>query len=391
MGAMAFGAKSADAVSPVVQGNTAFALDFYQRERTQDGNLFFSPYSISTALAMTYAGARGQTEREMAKVLHCSVTQEELARSFASLAERFGQIQKQKQVNLSVANSLWCERKYTFTEAFLELNRKHFGAEVQLLDFSGHPDQSREEINAWVERKTQNRIQNLLQPPNITPFTTLVLCNAIYFKGNWLTQFDPKATTREPFFQKTTQKAEVPMMTAELKVRSYKAKDAVLFALPYAGNDLSMAVILPEQLDGLKAVEDSLNAPVLQEWLSALDASSETKATIVLPKFKLNLRLELSKTLKSMGMASAFGGGADFSGMSPSKDLSISEVVHQAFLDVNEEGTEAAAATAVVMSRLAAHVSPQLLLRADHPFLFLIRERQTGSILFLGRLVDPTN
>ncbi len=385
----AFADSFAAGTPALVAGNTAFALDLYQREKGQAGNLFFSPYSISTALAMTAAGARGQTEKEMATALHFTLPPPELARGFAQLAERFAQIEKQKRVSLTVANSLWCEKKYPFNAAFLELNRKYYGAEVRPLGFAGDPAAARETINSWIAQKTQDKIRDLLQPSQISPLTTLVLCNAIYFKGSWVTRFDSKATRPEPFFLARDKRVDVPMMSAQFKVRSYETGDAVLFALPYSGDDLSLAIILPNAVDGLGALEKELNAASLPQWLASLDAAREAKASVALPEFKLNCRLSLADDLKAMGMPSAFGSSADFSGMSSARDLFISEVVHQAFVDVNEEGTEAAAATAVTMTKSIALERP-LVLRADHPFIFLIRERQTGTILFLGRLVNPT-
>ncbi len=391
VGALILAANGKRAASAVVEGNTAFALDLYHRVRTQGGNLFFSPYSISTALAMTYAGARGQTEKEMARVLHFTLPQAELHCAFAELAERFAEIEKQGQISLIVANSLWCEQTYPFLDTFLDLNRKHYRAEVRLVDFVGRPEPSRREINAWVEEKTHGKIRDLIQPGQITEVTTLVLCNAIYFKGLWLTQFRPDVTRVEPFFIAKERKVNAPLMRQTLRVQTHATSDAVIFALPYAGEDLSLVVLLPKTVDGLEAIESQLTAARLQTWLTALDKARGIKAVVYLPRFKLTCRLDLAGVLAAMGMPSAFRRGADFSGISHANDLFISHVVHQAFVDVNEEGTEAAGATGVVVSRTAVEPTRPLELRVDHPFLFIIRERQTGSILFLGRVVDPTN
>lgn len=386
---MCAASATAATVREVVAGNTAFALDLYRRTKADQENLFFSPYSISTALAMTYAGARGQTEKEMSQVLHFTLPQTQLHREFAELAERFAQIERQKQNRLIVANSLWCEQRYPFLEPFLDLNRQHYRAELRLMDFAGKPEPSRKEINAWVERQTHDRIRDLLHPGQIDPLTKLVLCNAIYFKGIWLAQFDPKATRTRPFFVTAERQVNIPLMEQRLRVPTYTTSDAVLFALPYTGKDLSLVVLLPKSVDGLGALEGKLSAAELQAWLAALDQARESEAVVSLPKFKLNCRLELAEVLAALGMPSAFGRKADFSGMSRANDLFISHVVHQAFVDINEEGTEATAATAVVMNQRLARPSQPLVLRVDHPFLFLIRERQTGSILFLGRLADP--
>ncbi len=377
------------ALTEVIEGNTAFALDLHQREHDQPGNLFFSPYSISTALAMTWAGARGRTEQEIARVLHFTLPQADLSRAFGALAERFAQIEKQKHVSLSIANSLWCQRDYPFLKAFLDLNRTYFQAETRSVDFAHHSEAARGEINRWIEHKTQDRIRELLAPDQVMPATALVLCNAVYFRGKWVTQFDPKATATNVFFPRPGQRVAVPMMSGKMKLRSQAPGDLTLFVLPYTGKDLSMVILLPEAVDGLSALEQRLNAKVLTSWLAALDQAHESEAIVVLPKFKLNCRLNLKDDLAAMGMASAFKPGADFSGMTPAEKLWISEVVHQALVDVNEEGTEAAAATTVVVTR-SVNESHAPVFRVDHPFLFLIRERQTGSILFLGRVVDPT-
>ena len=379
----------ATALTEVVEGNTAFALDLHRRERDQPGNLFFSPYSISTALAMTWAGAKGRTEQEIARVFHFTLPPGDLPRAFGELAERFAQIEKQKHISLRIANSLWCQRDYPFLKPFLDLNRTHLQAELGSVDFDHHTEAAREEINRWIERKTQDRIRELMAPGQVTPVTTLVLCNAVYFKGKWVTQFDPKATATNVFFPRRGQRVTVPMMSGKMKVRSQSPGDLTLLVLPYTGNDLSMVILLPEAVDGLGALEQRLDAKELTSWLAALDQARESEAIVVLPKFKLNCRLNLKDDLAAMGMPSAFKPGADFSGMTSAEKLWISDVVHQAFVDVNEEGTEAAAATAVAMTR-SASASHTPLFRVDHPFLFLIRERQTGSILFLGRVVDPT-
>jgi len=377
-------------IAPVVKGNTAFAMDLYQRERGEAGNLFYSPYSISTALAMTLAGARGQTEQEMARVLHFTLPQEDVHRAFGGLTERGNEIQKRNQISLKIANSLWCQRDYHFTEAFLKVNRAYYRAEARLVDFLGNTEAARQEINAWVAKETRDKIQYLLRPPVPSSLTTLVLCNAIYFKGKWATQFDPKATGPAPFFVSAGRDVQVPTMSQKLKLRSRDAGDFRLFTLPYTGGDLSLVILLPKAVDGLTALERQLSADRLQKWLAALDGAPESKAVVYLPRFKLNCRLELAKELAAMGMPSAFvQHSADFSGMTGTRDLNISEVVHQAFVEVNEEGTEAAAATAVVMDR-SSSVTPTPEFRVDHPFVLLIREQQTGSILFLGRVVDPS-
>jgi serpin B len=393
MAATLFGANtcSPDAPAPsleaVVQGNIAFALDLYQREKGKAPNLFFSPYSLSTALAMTYAGARGRTAEEMARTLHFEPASAIVHQAFADLYSRFDQIEKQQRVSLSVANLLWSQRGYPFAPDFLELNQKCYHVEPRQVDFVGQAEAIRQEINSWVERKTHDKIRELLKPGQIDAMTRLVLCNAIYFKGDWAAKFDPKATRPEPFFVNSNQTVTVPLMSRRLKLRCHAVDDFTLFALPYVGNDLAMVVMLPDDREGLPAVEHRLSAAVLQGWLKALNAVPEAEAAVWLPKLKLNCRLDLAQDLSGMGMPSAFAATADFSGINGKRDLFISGVVHQAYVDVNEEGTEAAAATGVTVS-LTSVVRP-MALRVDHPFLFFIVEQQTGSILFIGRVTDP--
>src|SRR6266700_385294 len=381
-------AAANSSIAEVVKGNTAFAVELYQRERAKGHNLFFSPYSLWTALAMTYAGARGQTEQEMARVLHFGLSQAELHPAFGGLARRMEQIGSSNQVSLSVANSLWCQRTYRLAAPFLKLNADYYGAEAQSVDFAGSSEATRQEINSGIARKTQDKIPELLQPGQLSPDTRLALCNAVYFKGKWASPFAPEATRSQPFFTAPGEKVEIPLMSQSLKVRSREFNDFAIFMLPYTGNDLSMVILLPKAVDGLDALEQRLDAANLQEWLAALDQAGEARAEVFLPRFKLNCRLDLAKELAGMGMPSAFTHSADFSGMTGARDLFIGDVVHQAVVDVNEEGTEAAAATAVGMR--ATSIMRTAVFRVDHPFVFVIRENQTGAILFLGRVADPS-
>jgi serine protease inhibitor len=375
-------------MAAVAQGNTAFAIDLYQQERSKPGNLFFSPYSISTALAMTYAGARGDTAAEMAKVLHFTAGPTELPTLWSQLSRRMDEVGRSNQVALRIANSLWCQRTFTFNENFLTLNRDFFQATARQVDFVGNTEGTREEINFWVAASTNDKIRELLQRGQLSRDTLLVLCNAVYFKGAWLEPFDPRSTRPAPFFLRPTEPIQVPMMTRSMTLRSKADAELNLFSLPYAGKDISMIILLPRELDGLASMEKQLTAPRLRELLDGLDRAAETKTVVNLPKFKLDCRLPLTRELAAMGMPSAFQPRADFSGISSSRGLFISDVVHQAFVDVSEEGTEAAAATAVVIAKSAV-MKPPPPLKVDHPFLFLIRENQTGSVLFMGRVLDP--
>lgn len=376
--------KNESDVEVVVRENTAFAFDLYEKLKEEaKGNLFFSPYSISTALAMTYAGARRNTERQMAQTLRFTLDQKRLHPAFASLETRLNAVQEQGNIQLSVANSLWPQIGYTFLEEFISLMKENYGVSITSVDYR-QAEVACKKINTWVEEKTEGKIEDLIPPPLITPLTTLVLVNAIYFKGNWTSQFDPNLTKEAPFWVAPDEKIEVPMMTQQQEFRYAESESLQALELPYVGGDLSMIVLLPRSVDGLAELENTLTTENLERWTSDLQAR---EVLVFLPKFEISWKFELSDTLASMGMPDAFVGKADFSGVDGSKDLCISAVVHEAFVDVNEEGTEATAATAVIMDRSAPPPRPTF--RADHPFVFLIRDNNTGSILFLGRVVNP--
>ena len=368
----------------VVQGNNAFALALYAKLRAEDqGNLFLSPYSISTALAMTYAGAKGKTAAEMAEVLHFTVPQEQLHPAFAALAAKLHGDIKKEGYQLRIANRLWGQAGYHFLPTFLQVTRDHYGAELAQVDFAQDTEAARHTINAWVEEKTEEKIKDLLAQGVLDSGTTLVLTNAIYFKGDWQRKFEAKATKDAPFLLTPQEKVTVPMMRQRGKFAYGVVGKVQVLELPYVGKDLSMFVLLPKEVDGLADLEKSLSVETLNTWTSGL---REQTVEVLLPKFKMTSGFRLEKTLGSMGMPLAFSGEADFSGMTGQRGLFISAVIHKAFIDVNEEGTEAAAATAVVMR---APAPPNPIFRADHPFLFLIRDNRTGSILFLGRVINP--
>ncbi len=382
-------ANTNENLQTVVKGNNSFCFDLYQELKGEEGNLFFSPYSISTALAMTYAGARGQTEKQMAQVLHFSLTQELLHPAFSKLQSDLNRIQKKGDVQLNIANSLWAQKSFQFLDTFIDLNKKYYGAGLYFVDFITKREAARKKINDWVEKKTHDKIKELIKPPMLDSLTRLVLCNAIYFKGNWLSQFDSTKTTKTDFYVSPDKTIKVPMMSQRSDFRYKDFDKFCALELPYDGNDLSMIIFLPNEIDGLDEFEKDLTNDTVKIWIDELMGSHESEVLVSIPKFKTTCEFELSNTLYGMGMPSAFSlPPADFSGMTGTKDLFISKVIHKAYVDVNEEGTEAAAATAVVMMKSVA-VKP-LIFRADHPFVFLIRENQTGSILFIGRIIDPT-
>jgi serpin B len=258
------------------------------------------------------------------------------------------------------------------------------------VDFKGATEAARLTINQWVEQKTQDKIKDLLQPGALESNTRLVLTNAIYFKGDWITQFDKAQTKNEDFYLAPTKTTTAPLMHRESNFRYFDGGTFQLLEIPYKSQDLSMVILLPKDRSGLTGLEQSLTAANMQQWLSQL--SLVPNIIVTLPRFKSTRQFALGSTLRAMGMAEAFNGRADFSGMTGHRDFAISEVIHKAYIDVNEEGTEAAAATAVTMMAMAMRAAqPPPVFRADHPFVFLIRDNRSNSILFMGRMADPTN
>ena len=381
----AFAEESAD-VKPIVTGNTAFALELYGQLRTQEGNLFLSPYSISTALAMTYGGARGATEKQMAKTLHFGLPQEQLHLGFAALQSRLNAVQQKGKIKLAIANSLWPHKGYDFLPAYLDLCQKQYGVAITPVDFNNATESARKTINDWVENKTNRKIQELFKPGILDARTRLVLANAIYFKGTWTEQFDKKLTRKQPFHLTTDKTTTAPLMHRQGRYRYAEYPTLQVLELPYAGNDLSMIVLLPVSHKELEAIEAKWSADRLAGWLKQLHP---VEVDVYLPQFKMASQFSLNQTLAALGMTDAFTVKADFSGMDGQQDLFISAVIHKAFVEVNEEGTEAAAATGVAMEMKSEPAEP-VVFRADRPFLFLIRDNPTGSLLFLGRVTDPT-
>ncbi len=373
----------------LVQGNLAFSFDLYQKLCSSEGNLFFSPYSISTALAMTYAGARGNTEKQMAETLRFSMDQENLHPAFASLRAWLNQLQESGRITLCIANSLWPQKDYNFLDEYLSLTKKYYGVSITPVDYkqASEREAARKTINKWVEERTEYEIKDMIAPKVLDELTRLVLVDAIYFKGNWLNQFNPRLTKDAPFYISPEKSVQTPMMRHKQKVRYSELESLQIVELPYLGESLSMLVLLPREIDGLKQLEGSLSVENLVAWRDSLN---KREVLIFLPKFKMTCQFRLNHTLQTMGIVDAFiFGKANFAGMDSRPNwLFISAVLHKAFVDVNEEGTEAAAATAVVMT--AARRAEPPTFRADHPFLFLIQDNHTGSILFMGRVTDPT-
>ena len=371
----------------IIAGNNAFAIELFQKLKGAEGNLFFSPYSISTALAMTYAGARANTEKQMSAAMHFDLDQKKFHDGFGEFQSNLNEYEKKGDVKLEVANSLWLQKDYVFLPAFLEETKK-YDAGLNYVNFISETEKARIAINLWVEKKTNEKIKDLIAPGMLDAMTRLVLANAIYFKGKWAVPFDSSATKDLPFYGPSNNSVKVPMMCIrDHEFGFMENSDNQCLEMPYAGNDLSMFVILPKKRNGLNELEKTFNKINLIFWTKHI---YKEKVLVFFPKFKILKSFSLTRQLSSMGMYDAFGGAADFSSMTGAKDLCISDVIHKAFVDVNEEGTEAAAATAVVMrleSQMVTRAPPTF--RADHPFIFLIRDNHSGAILFMGRITDP--
>ena len=380
-------------VAAVTQGDNQFALDLYAKLRDKDGNIFVSPYSISTALAMTRAGARGDTAAEMDKVMHFTLPQDKLNPIFGAVIRQVNgdPADKKRGYQLSTANALWGRKGYPFQADFLKLAKDDYGGGLNDVDFKGATEQARQTINGWVEKQTNDKIKDLLHQGDLTPDTRLVLTNAIYFKGDWASQFKKDQTRDEPFHLTADKKADAPLMHQTGEYAYFDDGSFQMLEMPYAGKDLSMVALLPKKIDGLADLEKDLTADKLAGWVGKLHPQ---EVIVALPKFKTEQRISVKQTLSDMGMKLAFDDQkADLSGIGGEPhELYISDVIHKAYIDVNEEGTEAAAATAVIVATPSAvRVEPPTpVFRADHPFLFLIRDTRSGGILFLGRMADPT-
>jgi serpin B len=383
-------------------GDLAFAARLYGRLERQPGNLFFSPASIRLALAMAYAGARGETAREMQRVLELppgEAVHEAFAaelRSWEALArpdvsEPHGPFASRSDLELLLANRLWGDRAHSFLEPFLALLRDAYRAPLEQLDFTRDPEVARLAINRWVAEQTQRKIREILGPGVIRADTKLVLTNAVYFKACWQERFEPESTEEGSFFSPSG-KVQVPLMHQVMKFQLGEFDGGQVLELPYGnGRRLMMEIVLPTARDGLASLARRIGEGELEKWLNSFES---TLVDVTLPRFKVSCSFSLARTFRDLGMAKAFEyPGADFSGMDGTRDLFLADVLHRAIVEVDERGTEAAASTMISMG-FGARLGPQpawpVPFRADHPFLFLIRERASRVVLFIGRVEDPT-
>ncbi|MGI5915129.1 MAG: serpin family protein [Anaerolineae bacterium] len=382
--------EAADAdVDELVQGNRAFALDLYRYLREHEGgNLFYSPHSISLALAMTYTGARGETARQMANTLHFTLPPDRLHPAVNSLDQILarrgeGAAGRDDQgFRLNVVNAIWGQAGYTFLDDFLDTLAAYYGAGMRLLDYAADAEAARATINDWVSEQTEERIEELLAPGAVDASTRLVLTNAIYFSAAWANPFMEGATV-DGTFHGHSGDTTVPMMRQVSNMRYIRGEGYQAVALPYDGHELAMTILLPDA-GAFDAFEADLDAARVEEILSEMQFE---RVALSMPRFELDTNLGLAKALTALGMIDAFGENADFSGMTGSPDLYISDVVHRAFVAVDEAGTEAAAATAVIMPE-SAPIDEPIEVSVDRPFILLIHDIETGAILFMGRIVD---
>jgi serpin B len=376
----------------LVEGNSAFAFKLYQALKDKNGNLFFSPYSISLAMAMTYAGASGETAQQMADTLHFLLGQDRLHPAFNWLSAELGkrgqgaQGKDGKGFRLNVANAIWGQKDYGFLPAFLDVLAENYGAGLRLLDFITEAERCRVAINDWVSNQTEGRITDLIPQGAINELTRLVLTNAIYFNAAWAYPFNKGATADGPFYLLNGGQVTVPMMRQTESIGYMDGEGYQAVELPYDGNELSMVVLLPAS-GNFQASEENLQAQQVSDIISGL---RPTRVALTMPKFEFKSQFGLKDILSNMGMPIAFSPDeADFSGMTGNSELFISDVIHKAFVSVDEAGTEAAAATAVVVGTTSIPVEPPVEVTIDRPFIFLIRDIETGAILFVGRVLNP--
>jgi len=375
----------------LVEENSAFAFDLYQLLRQDTNNVFFSPYSISQALAMTYSGARGETEKQMSDTLHFVLSQDRLHLAFNGLDIELSkrgegaQGKDEEGFRLNIVNAIWGQEDYRFLSEFLDVLAENYGAGLRALDFVNAPEESRITINDWVSEQTEGRIEDLIPEGAIDALTRLVLTNAIYFNAAWQFPFNEDATTDGPFYLLDGGEVIVPMMTQTESFGYTRGDDYQAVELPYDGQELSMIILLPS--DG--QFENFESSMVYQRVTEIISSLAGQQVNLTIPKFEFESEFSLKKALTTMGMPVAFSADADFSGMTGNRDLAIDDILHKAFVSVDEAGTEAAAATAVIMT-LTAVPAPPVVVTVDRPFIFLIRDIETGTILFIGRVVNPS-
>ena len=376
----------------VVEGNNQFSINLYQTLATtpkvRDKNIFFSPFSISEAFAMTITGTRGETAKEIQETLHFPFKDNILHSSFTTLNKEL-QSRSQEGLHLNLANAIWLQEEMRFKEKTKQLIKEYYQSAFHLANFRDIHliEQIRQEINSWVSKKTENKIRELIEKGTLDATTRMVLVNAIYFKGKWAFPFEKSATFDENFYINDTKSVKVPMMHQKQRFNYYENRNLQVLELPYVGKSLSMVIFLPRKGVPINALEKALSTKHIE---SVFEQMSQTRVAVSLPRFKFETKYYLKAILKRMGMVIPFSNSADFSGFTTNEGLKIAKVIHGASITVDEEGSEAAAATAIVIKTKGLHKAPRYIeFRADHPFLFMIRDRKSGVILFMGRVMKP--
>lgn len=374
-------------VGKSVAGNNEFAFDVYRKTALPGKNLIISPLSMVTAFSMVYAGSRGVTKREIEKVFHLKATGEDIARVWSLLMNDMKDRAKSGKYRLDSANRIWVAKKISIEDAFTATMKKYYDAGLKQVDFAGDPDGSRIAINKWVAKNTSDKITGLVPEGAVSKATTMMLTNAVYFLGSWEQPFDEKATVKADFFITPAKKIEVDMMRKFGHFRYFENNEIQVISLPYKtrGNQdeaLSMVVLLPKGRAGIAGLEKKLNYENWKKWNAGLAVN---EVHVHLPRFEVTSFASLAESFRQLGMKTAFSPQADFSGIAPS--LAIGDAFHKAYVKVNEKGTEAAAATAIIMVK--ANGGKKYTFQADHPFLFAICDNKTGAILFVGRVMDP--
>lgn len=376
--------STAESVAQTVSDSNSFAFDLYSNlKEKEQGNIFFSPYSVSSAFTMVYEGARTKTAEEIQQVFSFEKDDDLRRSSFAALYNEINEAGKSYKLN--TANALWVQQDFKILNEYLNVLDKYYGGKATNVDFVGKTEQARQTINGWVEEKTNNKIKDLFPQGSLNSLTRLVLTNAVYFKATWLKQFETKATRNEPFWTNPENSVQTPMMSISDDFNYTETEDLQVLEMLYDGEDLSMLILLPKE-NNIETLEEQLSLANIEQWKRSL---AEKEVEVFIPKFTFTTKYSLNNNLAEMGMPSAFSPGeADLSGIDGARRLFIQQVIHQAFVDVNEEGTEAAAATGIIMAPTA--ISPaKTVFRADHPFIFLIQDRASGNILFMGRVANP--
>lgn len=391
LASVSVGCKDSNGIDMLIRQQSDFALDLYKHLGNQEGNLCFSPYGISASLAMAMAGGKGQTRKQMSEILRFPAEDNSIGALFSSMSSRIDGLNSQGS-EIVISNSLWPQIGYEIRPEYHDLLKNHFRVSTNSLDFSTKPLESARSINDWVFQQTGGRIKDIVSADTLNSSTKMLIMNAISFKGQWAVKFDTSLTEKAPFFITQKRSIETSMMETTADFRHFRNSVCQGIEIPYVGNELSMCVLLPDNPDGIKVIEDELSTTNLRAWKDQLKLS---RVLLHFPKFELQQSTELSKPLVSMGMRDAFDAGlADFTGIAPASinGLYISSVIQNVRVEVNEEGTQASSTTASHVSDSLSAKAPEVTsFKVDRPFIFFIKDNVSGIILFMGRMTNPGN